>query len=140
MITETERMKLAENFSDHNFVKCELLLDLICNTKKLCSDNIYTTILPKLKLNGATSELWDSYLDTLNLDNWCDLVNEDSSIDLKVNILIQKIEEAALDVFEWCNEPKHPKIPKYVRKLFKQKSKLSKQLMKTRSAEKLVSL
>ena len=92
--------EINTNFSDHNFVQCELLLDLLCNTKKLCSDNIYTTIVPKLKWNGATSELWDSYLDTLNLDNWCELVNEDSSIDLKVNILIQKIEEAAHDVFE----------------------------------------
>ena len=61
-------------------------------------------------------------------------------LDNKTDLLIKTIEQVANEVFEIRDKPEPSKIPKSIRKLYKDKIKISKQIDFTRSPDKLLKL
>ena len=59
---------------------------------------------------------------------------------ITTNLLLKTIEQIANEVFEIRDKPDPPKISKSIRKLYKDKIKISKQMDFTRSPDKLLKL
>ena len=57
--------------------------------------NLYSTSLPKLKWRDADSIQWEQYCENINLDHWSEISDENMTLNDKVNLLIDKIQDAA---------------------------------------------
>ena len=117
--------EVNQKFSDHEF-----LIDIEKVSMEKGDINLYSTCLPKLKWRDSDPAQWEKYSENINLDQWSDICDKNMTVNDKVNLLIDKIQQAAEEVFEPCAESKHPTIPKHIRKLFKKKSRYQIKLKK----------
>ena len=103
-------------------------MDLLINasdpggTKNDDFSNIYWSKLPMLDTSKVTSSMWEEYEEYLNDVEWCEVMDGMESGE-KYNFLIRTLEEAALSVLREKPVPKHPKVPKEIKKLHKMKLK-----------------
>ena len=126
-------------YSDHKTVTCEILRELNKYESSDETSNIYSTNIPLLKIPDCESKDWEEYEYYLNKHDWFS-ISDGLNLDDKTELFIKTIEQVANEVFKPSDKPDHPKIPKSIRKLYRDKIKISKQIDSTRSPDRLLKL
>ena len=150
LIINSRQVVNSRSFSDHN----SLIVSLSYGLKEMeeqARTNHTSTTIPDYDLRGGGEEDWTRMNLLLEEIKWEEEM-EDKSVEDMTNILLSHLENNVKLVFK-TKEPEtknidseterklsNNKIPRHVRKLFKQKRSLTKGIMKTTSARRCLDL
>ena len=108
-------------FSDHKLVNC--VIDMIREDKdNNDNDDIieYLTKVPQYVWRSGMDDQWSKYHEILNENDWKSLLGENDTVEQKVKLLYQMIEDAVSLSFDnqIVKKKNRKKIPKEIKNLF----------------------
>ena len=102
---------------------------------------LFTTV-PDFNWKSGSVEQWDKYKNIMNDIDW-NVIYTDMNVEEKVTLLFNSIEREITESFEIIVDRKSVKrrnVPKHVKKWYKKKNKISKNILSTKCEKKVVKL